>query len=388
MEGGRFSPLALSRSQTRIQRLPYIQSVGINTPRVPGSEDLVDIVVDVTEGSSGSFGAGAGFGTDGLLFNINFTQENLFGTGERLALTFDNSSTQDNLAISYTDPYYTTDGISRTVRAVVRKTDTSKLTTTANFILDSYGARVRYGVPLSEFATFSFGAGYERVEAIETDDSSTDVQNFIDEFGREYDLFELSLDFTHDTRNRTVFATSGTRNTLSFDVTTPGSDLRFLKINHLFEYYRALSDRYTLSFSSRVSFGEGSGDLDSLPFFRRFFAGGIQSVRGYRRDSIGRLDENGRALGGDFRTQGTFEIIFPPPYVEAPGATRLSLFTDFGSVFPDVSEFDVDELRASYGVAFVWLAPIGPLTFSVADTYNAQETDRKQSFQFTIGSLF
>lgn len=388
MEGSRFSPLALNRSQTRLQRLPYIERVAISTPRVPGSDDQVDIVVNVAEGASGSFGAGAGYGTDGFLFNINFTQENLFGTGERLALSFDNSTSQDNFSISYTDPYYTNDGISRNVRAFVRKTDTSQLSSTANYIIDSYGAKARYGVPISEFSTFSFGFGYERVDAILTDESSDEVRDFINQFGNEYDLFDVTLGFTHDTRNRTVFATDGARNSLSLELTSPNSDLSYAKLGYSFEIFKALTERYTLSFSSRINYGEGEDGLETLPFFRRYFAGGIQSVRGYRRSSLGPRDSAGNAQGGDFRTLGTLEIIFPPPFLEVSGATRLSLFTDFGNVFSDVSDFESDELRGSYGLSFVWLAPIGPLTFSVAETYNDQADDSRQSFQFTIGSIF
>ena len=388
MEGSRFSPLSLSRSQTRIQRLPYIQRVGINTNKVPGSDDLIDIVVNVAEGPSGSFGAGAGFGTDGYLFHLNFTQEKLFGTGERLALSFDNSTSQDSFSISYTDPYYTPDGISRNVRAFINKTDTSQFSSTANFIIDSYGAKVRYGVPLGEFSTYSFGLGYERVEAIQTDESSDEVNDFIEEFGNEYDLFDITLGYTHDTRDRTVFATSGARHSLSLELTTPNSDLSYLKLGYNFEYFRPLTERFTLAFSTRINYGEGEEGLDTLPFFRRFFAGGIQSVRGYRRNSLGPRDSEDNAEGGDFRTLGTFEVIFPPPFVEVAGATRLSLFTDFGNVFPDVSDFDAEELRGSYGLAFVWLAPIGPLTFSLSETYNDDALDSTQSFQFTIGSIF
>jgi outer membrane protein insertion porin family len=389
MEGSRFSPQALSRSQTRLQRLPYIERVSITTPRVPGSDDLVDIAVDVSEGPSGSFGAGAGYGTDGFVFNINLTQENLFGTGERLAIAFDNSTSQDNFSISYTDPYYTNDGISRNVRAFIRNTDTSELNSTADYIIDSYGAKVRYGVPISEFSSFSFGFGYEHVEAIETNETSREVTEFINDNGSEYDLFDVSLGFTHDTRNRTVFATSGARNSLNLELTTPNSDLSYLKLGYNFEYFYALSDRYTFSLSTRINYGEGEDGLDELPFFRRFFAGGIQSVRGFRTNSLGPEEEGtGDAVGGDFRTLGTLELIFPPPFVEEAGATRFSVFTDFGNVFRDVSEFDADELRGSYGLAFVWLAPVGPLTFSIANTFNTTTSDSEQNFQFTIGSIF
>ncbi len=407
MEGSRFSPAALSRSQTRLQRLPYIDRVSISTPRVPGTDDLVDISVNVLEGASGSFGATAGYGSDGFITSLNLTQENLFGTGERLAFTFDNTSSQDNFSISYTDPYYTNDGISRNIRTFIRKTDTGNLEQTANYILDSYGARVRYGVPISEFSTFSFGAGVERINALinppcpvidpdaEVDPdatvcvetTSTDVRDFVTKHGDEYDLFDLSVGYAHDTRNRTVFATSGARHSLSLEA-TPFSDLSYIKMGYSFEYFRPLSDSLTLAFSSKLNYGEGEKGLDKLPFFRRYFAGGIQSVRGYRSNSLGPPDDLEKAKGGDFRAVGSFEIIFPPPFTEVNGATRLSLFTDFGNVWEDVSDFDSEELRGSYGISFVWLAPIGPLTFSYARPFNDREKDSIQNFQFTIGSIF
>jgi len=358
MEGSRFSPAALSRSQTRLQRLPYIDRVSITTPRVPGSDDLVDIAVNVLEGASGSFGAGAGFGSDGFIFNINFAQENLFGSGERLAVNFDNSRSQDNFSISYTDPYFTNDGISRNIRAFVRNTDSGEFDSTANFIIDSWGGNVRYGVPLSEFSTFSFGAGYERVSAISTEGSSDEVNEFLEEFGDEYDLFDVNLGYAHDTRDRTVFATSGSRNSISFELTTPNSDLTYLKLGYNLEYFRSVTDALTLAFSTSINYGEGEEGLDTL------------------------------ASGGDFRTTGSLELIFPPPLTEVSGATRLSLFADFGNVFDDVTDFEAEELRGSYGLSFVWLAPIGPLTFSYAETFNDEPSDITQNFQFTIGSIF
>ena len=168
----------------------------------------------------------------------------------------------------------------------------------------------------------------------------------------------------------------------------PGSDLTFYKLGYRFEYFRPITERYTFSSTVRIDGGFGYGDSDTLPFFKRFFAGGVRTLRGFRTGTLGPRDSLDNAQGGDFRTLGTVEIIFPPPFIEEPGATRLSLFTDFGNVFTEYDEFDVDDVRVSYGVAFVWLSPVGPLTFSVARPLNEEEGDRVQQFQFTIGSIF
>ena len=388
MEGSRFSPQLVNRSRVRLQRLSYLESVSIDTQRVPGSDNQIDLLVKVKEGSSGSFGATAGYGTSGFLFNINLTQENLFGTGERLKFAFDTSTTTDQLSVSYREPYFTEDGISRTVSAFIRETDASEVSSTTDYIIDSYGANVRFGVPISEFSTFRLGGGYEHVKLTETEGSSDEVKDFISEHGNRFDIFTANIGYTHDTRNRTVFATSGALNSLSLESTVGPSDLDYYKLGYNFEYYFPITTFYTLSASTRIDYGDGYSDFDQLPFFRRYYAGGVRTLRGYENGSLGPRDSVGESAGGDYRTLATLEVIFPPPFVEEPGATRFSIFTDVGNVFEDYRDWDKDELRGSYGLAFVWLSPVGPLTFSYAEPYNNKEGDEEENFQFTIGSIF
>ena len=389
LEGSRFSPALVNRSRIRLQRLPFMQSVSIRTPRVPGSDDQVDLEVTVAEGQSGSFSAGLGYGSDGgATVNLAFQQDNLFGTGESLQFSFDNARTTRQLSLSFRDPFFTADGISRTVSAFIRETDTSNQASTSRFLTSTRGGSVRFGVPLSEFSTFRIGLGYERTEIGTTSGTPQEFLDFIDEEGDTFDLFDLNLGFTFDTRNRTVFATKGAVNRFSLEAIIPGSDLTFYKLGYRFEYFRPITERYTFSSTIRIDGGFGYGDSDTLPFFKRFFAGGVRTLRGFRTGTLGPRDSLDNAQGGDFRTLGTVEIIFPPPFIEEPGATRLSLFTDFGNVFTEYDDFDADEVRVSYGVAFVWLSPVGPLTFSIARPVNEEDGDRVQQFQFTIGSIF
>lgn len=389
LEGSRFSPALVNRSRVRLQRLAFMQGVSIRTPRVPGTDDQVDLEVTVVEGQSGSFSAGLGYGSDGgTTVNLAFQQDNLFGTGESLQFSFDRSSTTRQLSLSFRDPYFTDDGISRTIGAFIRETDTSNESSTSRFLASTRGASVRFGVPLSEFSTFRVGLGYERTELGTTGESPREIVDFIEEEGDTFDIFDINLGFTYDTRNRTVFATDGVSNRFSLEVATPNSDYTYYKLGYNFELYQALTERYTFSTSIRLDTGFGYDDFDSLPFFNRFFAGGVRTLRGYRTGSLGPQDSRGNATGGDFRSLGTVELIFPPPFVEEPGATRFSLFTDFGNVFEEYDAFDIDSVRGSYGVAFVWLSPVGPLTFSYSNPYNDRGDDRIQNFQFTIGSIF
>lgn len=389
LEGSRFSPALVNRSRVRLQRLAFMQSVSIRTPRVPGTDDQVDLEITVQEGQSGSFSAGLGYGSDGgTTVNLAFQQDNLFGTGESLQFSFDNSRTTRQLSLSFRDPYFTDDGISRTVGAFIRETDTSNQSSTSRYLASTRGASVRFGVPLSEFSTFRIGVGYERTELGTTGESPDEITSFVEDEGDVFNIYDINLGFTYDTRNRTVFATDGAINRLSLESAIPGSDYTYYKLGYAFEFFQAITDRYTFSTTARIDSGYGFDEYERLPFFNRYFAGGVRTLRGYRTGSLGPKDSRDNAAGGDFRTLGTVELIFPPPFVEEPGATRFSLFTDFGNVYRDTDSFDVDEFRGSYGIAFVWLSPVGPLTFSLANPYNDQEGDRKQRFQFTIGSIF
>ncbi|MEE9334716.1 MAG: outer membrane protein assembly factor BamA [Granulosicoccaceae bacterium] len=388
-EGSRFSPALVSRSRVRLQRLPFMQSVSIQTPRVPGSDDQVDLEITVTEGPSGSFSAGLGYGTDGSSVNLAFSQENLFGSGQSMQFAFDRSSTTRQLSLSFRDPYFTDDGISRNVRAFIRETDTNDDTSTSRFLSSQRGGSMTFGIPLSEFSTLRLGGGFERTEiGITEEGTPDDIRNFISDNGDVFDIAHLNLGFTFDTRNRTVFATSGAVNRFNLEVGVPGSDITYYKLGYTFEYFKPITDKYTFSTTIRIDNGQGTGDFLDIPFYKRYFAGGVRTLRGYKSGSLGPKDSKGNASGGDFRTLGTVEIIFPPPFVEEPGATRLSIFSDFGNVFEEINTFDEEEFRGSYGVAFVWLSPVGPLTFSLSKPYNDQEGDRTERFQFTIGSIF
>lgn len=389
LEGSRFSPSLVNRSRVRLQRLAFMQSVSIDTAVVPGTDDQVDLLVTVQEGPSGSFSAGLGYGSDGATINLSFSQENLFGTGENLNFSFDNSDTTRQLSLAFRDPYYTPDGISRTVRAFIRETDTTEASSnTTRFLSSTQGANVNFGIPLSEFSTMRLGIGAERTEVTATSGTPDDINEFIDENGDTFDIYNITAGFSYDTRNRTVFATKGFVNSINAEISGPGSDLTYFKLGYRFEFFQPITDRYTFSTTIRVNGGSGYGDLDEIPFYKRYFAGGVRTLRGFRTATLGPRDSTGAASGGDFRTLGTIEVIFPPPFVETPGATRFSIFTDFGNVFEDVDSFDADDIRATYGVAFVWLSPVGPLTFSVAYPYNEEEDDRTENFQFTIGSIF
>ena len=409
MEGSILASDMLERSKTRIQRLPYVETVDVNTTPVPGTNNQVDLEVTVEEKLAGSFNIGAGFSqTQGLLFNVGLTQENMFGTGKRLSLNINTDRANTIYSAAFTNPYYTIDGISRTVSVSFRDRDAAEELIN-NFQTNSGDLNISYGIPLSEFNTFSFGYGLSYIKISPSSvNPSTDVTDFIIEQNGEtsFNNFTLNSSFSHDTRNRTVFATSGMQHTIGANMTFPGSDLEYYKVSYITNTFLRVTSATTLLLRSNLAYGDGYGKASSLPFFERYFAGGIRTVRGYESNSLGPRDLNaatgertGFAIGGNMRVTAGADYIFPIPFIEKPpSSVRLSAFYDIGNVFLDgIPTFDADnsdtgfqadQLRSSVGLSLVWISPIGPLRFSYAETIDNVPGDDLRAFQFSIGSFF
>ncbi len=398
MEGSVLASDRLERSKIRLQRLNYLEDVKVNTVPVPGTDDQVDIDVSVSERLAGSFNIGAGFSqSQGFLFNVGVTQENLFGTGQRLAVDLNTDRAFKIYSVSFTDPYYTHDGISRTIGFKFQDRNATNQYIT-NFETSTFSANVDYGIPLSEYNTLNLGYGINRVKLRLSTNPALVVTDFVARNGDTYSSLVLSAGYSRDTRNRSIFATAGSSQFIGVNVTVPGSDLEYYKLSYTNKFYFGLSDDITLLMRSNLGYGNGYGAYGELPFFERYFAGGLSTVRGYDTNSLGPRDAaTGAPVGGNIRLTAGADFIFPIPFVEkAPNSVRLSAFYDIGNVFQDNLStfnstnigFDSSQLRTSVGVSFVWLAPIGPLRFSWAKTLNDVPGDILRNFQFSIGSFF
>jgi outer membrane protein insertion porin family len=389
LEGGLYSPDNVDRSRVRLQRLPQVQQVRMETQRVSGRPDLVDVNYQITERRTGSLSLGAGYSTSqGVVFNASVRQQNVLGTGKSLSFSVDNSESQRRFVIRYTNPYYTQWGVSRSLRLTYRETDPNDILDTADFFSDTGSVGVEYGIPISEYDTLDFGIGVEGTRIRTTGSTPQPILDFLDANGTEYGFLEGNVAWTRDTRNRTIFAERGWLSRLSADAALPGSDLQYYKVDHRFEAYTPFTDYLVGSASTHVAVGEGYGDQEDLPFFRRFYAGGIRSVRGYAGASLGPRYPDGDARGGDLLTTGSLELIFPPPFAPESGQTRLSLFYDFGNVYESAEDFEANALRSAVGISLNWRSPVGPLSFSIAEAIDPEPGDDTQRFQFTIGTLF
>lgn len=390
VEGSVFSPVLLRRSRERIQRLAFVDAVDIRTERVPGVDDQLDVIVSVTEGRPGTFSASLGYGSNGAQFGLNLELHSALGSGENLKLSFSRSDITEKYSVSHTQPFFTVDGISQTLSAHHRKTDTDNYETSANWIANSWGLSASYGIPRNEYDTLRLGLGYDSIQIDKTDGTSTEIAEFLDEHGDTYAGFNAELAYVRDTRDRFAFPRQGMYHRIGVDGNIASNDYPYFKLGYKSEVYVPLRGELVFAAHAQVDYGKGYGDFETLPFYDRFYAGGVSSVRGFENRSLGPVDSNGDYEGGDFRVLGSLELLFPPPFGErdendpTPRRTRMSLFLDGGKVFETRDDFEASDLRLSYGIGLTWLAPVGPLKFSYAKPVDEQEGDDLESFQFEI----
>ena len=420
-ESAYLSNRLVDRSKVRLQRLPYIEAVEVDTTPVPGSPDLVDVDFDLTYRMPGQFSGGLGYSeAQKLMLNGSIVHTNFLGTGNRVALEANSGRFSKFYSLSHTDPYRTINGVRRTVALNYR--DITQFTSaSSDFSTTSYGATLDYGYPLSEYQTVSFGLAYNRNELLSSTASTQQAQDwvrnngnpFIEDigggvvfFGTEFDSVELLTGWTYDSRNRALFADRGTRQQLFLGVAVPGSDVEYYTVRYNFTRYQPLFGRWVFRVNAELGWGEAMGDTTALPPYKQFFGGGPTSVRGYRESFLGPRDSFGNPYGGNVLAASQLELIVPLPQKFASQA-RASIFYDIGNVFntgeveftdklgsPVEYKLDFNELRTSVGIAVQWLAPLGLFRFSYAyplndyagnDRYYGDEIER---FQFSIGQAF
>lgn len=392
LEAAPFSKSTVERSRVRLARLPFIEEAEVETQPVPGSDDLVDVNFKVKERPPGSIQFGVGFsGSQGFLVTGSLTHTNFLGTGNRVSLELANNSVSKSASASWTDPYFTEDGISQSISVFYRKSE-SIIRQSSGFNYNTVGTNLTYGIPLSEFTVLRAGVGVEQT-AIDTFANSTSDQvlAFVVNHGTEFTDFELRTGISRDTRNRTFFASRGSLQALTVDARIPGSDLEFATATYRMQQYIPLPYKFFIEFNANIAASEDyGGDKSQVPPYENFFAGGSRTVRGYDDGSLGPRDTPfDNPFGGRLRTTSQTELVLPLPLESNNKSTRASFFYDIGQVFARPSDFDAGELRSSAGIAFQWFTPfLGLLDLSYAFPLNDESGDEVDRFQINFGTGF
>jgi outer membrane protein insertion porin family len=458
-EGSWFSQSAIDRSKVRLQRLGFFEEVDVETPAISGKNDEVDVVINVKERNAGSFQFGVGYqALYGVSLNLQLDQNNFLGSGNKFSINVQNSVYAKRLNFSFVDPYFTENGISvgYNINYSDYNYDTDNINTLRYNSTNAAG-EVQFVIPYSEFGSFSLAAGIDRNQLDLQSGTVPPATEYylIRTLGeREYPSGDCDLDpstpdgicsltrrwninagrlrfgWARDTRNDFLLPNRGMLHRLTAELVTPGSDLQYYSINYEFDWYKRLTPGLLLRVGGDIGYGDSYGDTGDagLPFFRNFYGGGPGTLRGFEQNTLGpQYDTNPsdsfqQPLGGNIKTFGTVELLFPKLFNKARGS-RFAAFVDFGNVFgepiPNPDPFigdnpndyisvpwKLDNFRASAGLSLQWQSPLGPIAISYAiplkynkgslvDTDNNPATpdvlvgkDRIERLQFTFGRQF
>jgi outer membrane protein insertion porin family len=430
LEGGWLSNTALERSKQRVQRLPYVKNVEFETTPVTGSPDLVDVNFKVEEGPSAQLGGGIGY-SETFKFQLNgsYTDANFLGSGQRISVELNGGAFSKVYSVQHTNPYTSIDGVSRT-ESVTYRDVTQFVSSSSNFSSKTVSGGVTWDYPLTEYQYLRIGGSLDSSQLLTNSlGSALQAQQWVQQNGHSYQRVahddatnneyvfygtnfkaaEALLGWGWDTRNRTLFADRGMRQTVSLSSTIPGSDVQYWVGNYSFLKYFPVYGPVAYSFSFSLDYGAPLGKTTALPPYRNYFAGGPDDIRGYRESRLGPKDQFGNPYGGNMKVVNRNELILPMP-AKWRSTARVSLFYDMGNVFstssslkffgpdgatPNNYNFSFKAMKRSAGVSVQWLAPLGLFRFSLGLPLNPTRSvrnttwgDETEVFQFSIGQAF
>ena len=433
MEGSWLNSKSIETGKTRLNRLGYFENVEVQTVRVPGSDDQVDLVYSVKEANSGSVNFGVGYGTEsGVSFQVGLQQDNFIGSGNRVGINAMMNDYQKNVSLDYRDPYWNLDGVSLGGKIFYDEFEASEAGI-VDYTNQSYGASLTWGFPFDELNRFEFGVGYTHNKIgnlspyLQVEQFLQAQEGNIDSSGAlNTNDFDFNISWTRNNLNRGYFPTAGNHQRAFYKMTVPGSDVQYFKMQYDVRQYVPLTKKheFTLLFRGRLGYGNGYGQTDGndnlFPFYENYYAGGFTTLRGFGSNTVGPKavyrdysgSNNGAdtatddAVGGNAVALASLELIVPTPFAsdEVRNQIRTSIFFDMASVgdtefdyrssgaeYGDRYYYDYSDptnYRSSYGAALQWMSPMGPLVFSLAKPIKKYDGDDEEFFTFTIGRTF
>ena len=433
-EGAWASDDKIEQSRVRLERLGFFKDVNVETIPVPGTDDQIDIKFRVEEETTGNVGGNLGYSDFGLMIGFNLQERNFLGSGNSVGIAINKSIYQEVYNISFYDPYFTIDGVSRGYNLYYRKTDYGEFNI-ANYTADSQGLGIQFGYPISDTQRIGLNLTYDFTDVDQGTLPVRDILDFLLEEGNSFKTLSAQAVWSRITLNRGMFPTDGASTEALFLATIPVSDINYYKLNIRQKYYEPLGFwDLVFGFQGEIGYLAPYGDTNNVPFFQHFYAGGPRSLRGFESNTLGPratpspcyqfdsvndlcpplIDSNfdgvpdtpaynqsivyqrDDPIGGDVKIEGSMQLIFKLPMVEDQRSMRSALFFDFGNVFAmECRDYQVscykpsfDELRYSVGVGLTWITGFGPMSFAISKPYNEDRYERTEEFQFTIGTVF
>ncbi|AYQ29840.1 MULTISPECIES: outer membrane protein assembly factor BamA [unclassified Polaromonas] len=373
-------------SRDRVDRLGFFTDVNMDTQEVTGTTDQVDVTVNVVEKPTGNLQLGAGYSSAdsvSLLFGIK--QENVFGSGNYLGIELNTSKSNRQVVLSTIDPYFTADGISRTID-VYDRTAKPLSGQGGDYSLKTRGASIRFGVPFTENDTVYFGSGYEQLTIVPGTNLPVSYQTYANQFGNKSDSIPLTVGWSRDSRDSALVPTAGRYQRLYGDWGVAG-DIKFVRANYQIQQYIPLNKQFTIALNGEFGWGKGLNG-QPYPLFKNYYSGGLGSVRGFEQGSLGPRDASDLATGGPKKVTLNAELVAPFPGAGNDRTLRMFGFVDMGNVFGEKESYSFTDMRVSTGVGISWISPVGPLRIAIATPLRKKPGDRIERLQFQIGTSF
>ncbi len=389
MEGAWYDADKVTASKQRVDKLGFFSEVAVETPAVAGTADQLDVNVNVTEKPTGNLMLGVGTSsTDKIILSGSIAQNNFLGSGNNVGITVNSAKSYRTYVFSYTNPYFTVDGVSQGFDVYHRTVNTSS-TAIAYYSSVSTGGAIRFGFPIGEKESLGVGLGLDTTAITTYDDSPQYYKDFVNKFGDRNLSVPLTLSWSSDGKDSFFLPTKGTVQKASLELSVPGADLTYYRAGYQVQHFIPLTSKFTWMLSGEYGQANGYAGKD-LPFFKNYYAGGVNSVRGYKASSLGPIysDSNGGdyRIGGNKKIVGSTELLWGLPGIEKN--FRMGWFVDVGQVYGDGQKLDLGELRYSTGLSAAWISPIGPLKFSFGKPINKKDGDKSEAFQFQMGTTF
>lgn len=403
LEAAPASSVKLEASKQRLLMLPYIKEADLSVKPVPGVDDQVDINYKVKEENSAQASFKLGYSQMyGLIIGAGLNQKNFLGTGNTFGINLSKSKYEQFYGMEYTNPYYTEDGISRSFNfSISRVNPTGAGLTGAGYTSNELNFGVLYGIPIGQergaFSRILAGVSYQNLLIHLSENRkrvSNQVMSFINNHGRHFSEVDFRLGIARDSRDRAIFPTKGSSQSLFLDAYAPAGSgsVGFYTLNYAGKFYQPVWNQFIFLGKANLGYGNGFSGAHNFPFFKNYYAGGIDTVRGYQGYSLGPKDSNGNAFGANMLVDGSVGMIFPN-YIS--DNLRTSVYLDGGNVYSSLNNktfgggsTNTGPLRYSAGIEADWLTPFGPITLSLAKPLNFHKGDESEYFQFSMGANF
>ncbi len=378
----------IKQSRNRVDRLGYFKEVTLDTQEVPGSPDQVDVTFTVSEKPTGQLSLGAGISSaDGFGFTFGFKQDNAFGSGNSLGVEVNTSKTNRTLVFNTTNPYFTEDGVSRTIDLYQR--NSKPYADIDSYSIDTTGGALRFGVPFTESDTVFFGLGVDRTTIVPGTLLPVVYQDFANKFGFTSTSVPLTVGWGRDTRDSALTPSSGKVIRMSAEWSIAG-ELRYVRGTAQYQYFYPVTKKITAALNAELNIGSGLNGVE-YPIFKNFYSGGLGSVRGFEQSSLttAKQRELGiTATGGTKKVNINAELLSPLPGGGSDKTLRVYAFFDAGGIYGADETISLGDMRSSIGVGISWISPVGPLRLAFAKPIKQLENDRIQTMQFQIGTSF